>query len=259
MSDNAACALHGIPGCGSCFADTQKVQKEVRTRYVPPHLRGQQKESKESAEEGATRRSLEELTLSAAQARQHQQQQPAPADAELQQPQQQQHRKRQTVQATLQKLWNCKKGDLVPFKEDDPYNPGTSVAGWLCTKQNHAFDNLCITSVRGVECEPQQSVGQPLMQTSNSLFVRELQSKNATGMSLFRNLGGVLITVFSYQTSDNTGKTALFFVCFVVLILCSVALYPRATTTILLARGSCQSPTSFRACAGNGGCVERVW
>jgi hypothetical protein len=191
-----ACSLHHIVGCGSCFSDSTTVKKEVRTRYVPPHLRAA---AAEDPTNDHLRRSLEALVVT------------SPSTSST--PTTPATRERGVdVVKLLQSTWSCKKGDLIAFDEEDPYNGNVRVTGWLCSKTNYAYDNMCITSVAGTALTPPHFLlGQLRIPVAHkTLFAKELTARGATHASLVQYPpGAVLLTVFTYHNGLCSARTPL--------------------------------------------------
>lgn len=108
-------------------------------------------------------------------------------------------------------LLGRKESDLKEFCDNDPFNPGNQIRGYICMHANHCYGALVIFEVNGQPTQPQVVFGTPKLHYpfQNKDEGREFHWPRFTAVTVYDKLDGTNILAYSY--ADATGERYITF------------------------------------------------
>jgi hypothetical protein len=103
-------------------------------------------------------------------------------------------------------LLGRKESDLKEFCDNDPFNPGNQIRGYICMHANHCYGALVIFEVNGQPTHPQVVYGTPKLHYpfQNKDEGREFHWPKFKAVTVYEKLDGTNILAYSY--ADVNGK-----------------------------------------------------
>lgn len=121
-------------------------------------------------------------------------------------------KKRNSMQQNVaRKFFNCSAKHVSYFCEEDPFNKGNVVSGFICRKPNTLFGSIVITHVNGIACEHQMIYGTPKLQYpyDDNSVIRRYKNLEAQYIYLANKWDGTNILFYKYYDNfDNVRVTA---------------------------------------------------
>ena len=102
--------------------------------------------------------------------------------------------------------FNCEAKMATTFERVDPFNPGNTLAGFICRKKGDRQGSLYITHVNGIQCGSQFIFGTPKLAYpyTDESTKREYKEVDADSYYIAEKWNGMNVSFFKYK--DATGK-----------------------------------------------------